>query len=128
MMKSESTSGSNSQVQFIGYEVLKFHFEQDASGEKEGWNFYPDVRIAVLKDGTLRGEVLLSANAFLEFKGGKRCAIAVLWRGFFQSLNMTQEELKQYCLVKGSAYLISPLRTFVNDFLENVRKISHDAL
>lgn len=121
-------SNHESQIQFTGYEVLKFHFDQSTSGGKSGWNFYPEVRIASLEDNILRGEVLLSVNAVCELKKGKLCSVSVLLRGFFQSVNVTQEEFKQYCLVKGSAHLVPPLRALVNDFLERVGNVSHDPL
>lgn len=121
-------SNHESQIRFLGYEVLKFQFDQNASGGKSGWNFYPEVRITSLGNNVLRGEVLLSANTFCMVEKGKPCSVSVLLRGLFEGKDMTQEAFEQYCLVKGSAYLVSPLRTLVTDFLAKVRSLPDDVL
>lgn len=121
-------SNHESHVQFLGYEVLKFQFEQNVAGGKGGWSFYPEVRITSLGNNVLRGEVFLSANTFCTVEQGKPCSVSVLLRGLFEGRDMTQEMFEQYCLVKGSAYLVSPLRTLVTEFLARARSLPDGVL
>jgi len=109
----------NSGIRFLGYEVLKFQFERGAFSEKRGWSFYPEVRCSS-PGAMMRGEVVLSASAFFDKDEERSFHVQVLLRGLFQGEDVTPEEFRQYCLVKGSAHLIPVLRTLVNDFLERV--------
>lgn len=114
-----------SQVDFLGYELLKFQFERGSS-EKRGWSFYPEIQV-VPGEGYLQGKVRLSASAFFEKDQGKPFAISVLLEGLFQSKHLSREEFEQYCLVKGAARLVPVLQKLVNDFLEITRNVLNHA-
>jgi len=118
---------NNSGIRFLGYEVLKFQFERGVFSEKRGWSFYPEVRCSSPGE-MIQGEVLLSASAFFDKGEEHSFRVQVLLRGLFQGENITLEEFRQYCLVKGSAHLIPALQTLVNDFLKRVGSSPNAAL
>lgn len=114
---------NKTQIQFLGWEVLKFQFEQGLSEEKKGWSFYPEVQV-LCQENSLLGKMLLHAHASFQEEKERSFQLSLLLQGLFRGEGITREEFEQYCLVQGSAYLIPPLRALVNDFLEKIRSLS----
>ncbi len=108
-------------IRLVQYEIIDFHFQRDNPEKKNGWSFYPEVVVTPEGD-SYRGELSLTVSTFSSSPKEFSFTLSLLAKAIFQGAGVSEEEFKQYCLVKGSSQLVSPLRLIMNEFLAKVRE------